>query len=550
MPDAPTPGAPTGLRTDVTSNIELIGTAVDVNALAADVTYREILANDFNSVTAENAMKWGVVHPAPDTWRFDDADALVSFAAAHGQRVRGHTLVWHNQLPGYINDTLSAQSLNDALDAHIDGLVGRYKGQVTSWDVVNEAIGDDANLRDSVFLRKLGAGYIEHAFRRAHEVDPDAKLVYNDYDIEWPNPKSDAALALLTDLRQKGVPIDGVGMQFHVSAYDFASFELREAAIRKRIQDFGALGLTVEITELDLRMASLPGSNNAAYQRNVYQRLVAICADEPACTAVTFWGFTDKYSWIDTAYGPDDPLLYNDELQPKPAYDGVRQALRGEVGPGLDFGFDTACGTTFAASSWCAPFEAIVVNPRDYMVASSGQIEVQSATRFRGDRALKASTQAAASAQALIGRRAIRAMTAGTLWGRVYIYIPSSVTATTLTFFSLGENAPPYHGASLGINDGKLQLVATTSGQSTTSTYVMPREVFKCVELRVDVAAGGAATAYVDGIQVATLVNIDTLPAAGMSNVNVGILYAVPATGAYAVYFDEAAYGTARLPCD
>src|SRR5215813_10336654 len=279
-PDAPTPGAPTGLRTDLTGNIEFIGTAVAANALAADITYGEILANDFNSVTAENAMKWGVVHPAPDTWSFDDADALVSFAAAHGQRVRGHTLVWHNQLPGYINDTLSTQSLIDALNAHIDGLVGHYKGQVTSWDVVNEAIGDDANLRDSVFLRKLGAGYIEHAFRRAHEVDPDAKLFYNDYDIEWPNPKSDAALALLTDLKQKGVPIDGVGMQFHVSAYDFASFDLREAAIRKRIQDFGALGLTVEITELDLRIASLPGSaNKAAYQSNVYQRLVAICAD-------------------------------------------------------------------------------------------------------------------------------------------------------------------------------------------------------------------------------------------------------------------------------
>ncbi len=306
----------------------LVGAAVSAPALAADALYASTLASEFSYVTPENALKWGWVQPVDSSsWDFAEADAIVAAAQAASQDIKGHALIWHTQLPSFVTDALTAKELKKLINHNIDTVVGRYRGVIRAWDVVNEAIADDGTLRDSVFSRKLGRDFIAHAFRRAHAADPKAKLIYNDYGTEIVNAKSDAVYELVSSLKCSGVPIHGVGFQMHLDA----RFAPSEAEIRGNFARFAELGLTINVSELDVQVAGLSGTRaeKLAIQQQIYQRVVAACVATPSCEAITTWGFTDRYSWIDSTVGADDPLEFDDAIARKPAYYGMVDGFAG-----------------------------------------------------------------------------------------------------------------------------------------------------------------------------------------------------------------------------
>ena len=210
----------TYLRDLATQRRFFIGTAVNTRALAGDETiYREVLKREFNMLVGENMMKYGELCPSEGHYNWTAADALVEFAEANDMRLRGHTLVWHHQLPSWLaSRTWTAPEVQDLLEQHIKTVVGRYRGRILAWDVVNEAIADEGGYRTySFWYRHLGPEYIPMAFRWAREADPHAILYYNDYSSEDISPKSDAIYDLVRELKQAGVPVDGVGWQMHVT---------------------------------------------------------------------------------------------------------------------------------------------------------------------------------------------------------------------------------------------------------------------------------------------------------------------------------------------
>jgi endo-1,4-beta-xylanase len=328
-PLAPSPPAATGVEplAAAAAPVRLVGAAVQASLLRTEPAYAAAVAHHFNYVTAEFEMKWGQIERQPGQRDYARADEIAAFAEARGMRIKGHALVWHGDSPAWL-ESLSPPEARIALEDHIRTTVGRYRGRIAAWDVVNEAIADDrSGLRDTVYLRKLGPTYIAEAFRRAHEADPDALLIYNDYGAEGRGRKSDDVYNLVRDLRAQGVPIGGVGLQMHVDAASRPA----AADIAGNMRRLADLGLLVNISEMDVRVARLPGTpaTRLEEQRRVYHDVVAVCAAEPRCHAITFWGFTDRYSWIDQFYGPDDPLLFDEAYRAKPAYFGVLDALRG-----------------------------------------------------------------------------------------------------------------------------------------------------------------------------------------------------------------------------
>ncbi|MEU1351369.1 endo-1,4-beta-xylanase [Streptomyces sp. NPDC005776] len=302
-----------------------IGTAVDMAALAADAPYRAKAAGEFTSVTPENVMKWEVVEPQRGTYDWAAADELVDFARANGQLVRGHTLVWHNQLPAWLTGgDFSADELRAILRRHITDEAGHFKGRIWQWDVVNEAFNDDGTLRDSIWLRKLGPGYIADAFRWAHQADPKAKLFINDYNIEGVNAKSTALHKLVVELLEQHVPIDGVGIQGHLSVQYNAPHDIAD-----NMKRFDDLGLETAITEADVRIPMPSDSTKQEAQAEGYDVLLRGCLLTRRCTDFTVWGFTDKYSWVpDTFEGEGAANLFDENYAAKPAYKALTQDLK------------------------------------------------------------------------------------------------------------------------------------------------------------------------------------------------------------------------------
>jgi endo-1,4-beta-xylanase len=302
---------------------KLVGTAVQ-SSLLSNPSYSDVAAREFSYLTAEYEMKWDVLEPSPGSSRFGAADTIVGFAQANGMRVKGHTFIWHGATPNWVNG-LSGPDLRLAVERHIASVGDYFRGRVDAWDVVNEAVADDGSgLRDTVFRQRLGDGYIGDAFRLARRADPGARLFYNDYGGEGLNAKSNRIYDLLRALLADGVPIDGVGLQMHVSA---ANRPL-DGAIAANIQRLAALGLTVHISEMDVKVNDGPGSPAARLelQRATYRDIVRICVQEPKCEAVTFWGFTDAHTWL----RGDTPLLFDASYRPKPAYFGVIDAFTGQ----------------------------------------------------------------------------------------------------------------------------------------------------------------------------------------------------------------------------
>jgi endo-1,4-beta-xylanase len=311
---------PTGVR---------IGTAVDMAALADDATYGKAVAAQFNTVTPENVMKWEVVEPKRGQLDFSEADKLVAFAKAHKQKVRGHTLVWHSQVPAWLTEGVKSGDIGKAelrriLKRHVKAEVRHFKGDIWAWDVVNEAFNEDGTLRDSLWLQQLGPDYIADAFRWAHKADPKAILFYNDYNTEGINPKSDAVYKLVKQLRSEGVPIEGYGVQGHLST-DYPLPEDMEANLHR----FGKLGLKTAVTEADVRITLPASAAEVQAQDNGYSYMLQSCLLERSCISFTVWGFTDKYSWIPGVFkGEGQANLYDESYQPKSAYEVVQRDLR------------------------------------------------------------------------------------------------------------------------------------------------------------------------------------------------------------------------------
>ena len=313
----------------------LIGTAVRPERLI-EPAYAATLAREFNLLEPEDAMKWEVVHPDPETFDFSKADRLVAFAAEHNMKVRGHTLAWHQQNPRWLTEgRYSPSQLSDILEKHIKTVVGHYRARVFAWDVVNEVF-DQQKLRDTIWQNQPGIGspqkdsvYIERCFRWAHEADPKALLFYNDAEAEAVNPKSDRIYAMVRDFKDRGVPIDGIGFQMHLGLHP------EIASIAENIGRFTAMGIQVHITEMDVALPINRDGNatgtDLQRQAEIYRQIAAACLSHPGCTAIQTWGFTDKYSWIGShsSHTQGAGLLFDQEYRPKPAYDSLRLALEG-----------------------------------------------------------------------------------------------------------------------------------------------------------------------------------------------------------------------------
>ncbi|RPK93996.1 MULTISPECIES: non-reducing end alpha-L-arabinofuranosidase family hydrolase [Streptomyces] len=290
------------------------GTAVAAGRLG-DSAYTAIADREFNMITPENEMKWDAVQPSRGTFNFGPADRIVDRARANGQRVRGHTTVWHSQLPAWVSSIGDANDLRSVMNRHITTTMTHYKGKVYAWDVVNEAFvdGPGGRLRSSVFQKVLGDGFIEEAFRTARAADSSAKLCYNDYNIEnWSDAKTQGVYNMVKDFKSRGVPIDCVGLQSHFGA------DGPPASFQTTLANFAALGVDVQITELDIAQASLTHYANA----------VKACLSVARCTGITVWGVRDKDSWR----SDESPLLFDNNGKPKPAYDAVMKALNSGSG--------------------------------------------------------------------------------------------------------------------------------------------------------------------------------------------------------------------------
>jgi len=327
--------SPATLREAAQSTGILVGAAVRPS-LFSESAYSATLAQEFNLVEPEDAMKWWTLRPDAATFNFHDGDEVVRFAQAHNMKVRGHCLVWDHDNPEWLaQGHFTPAQLSHLLQEHITTLMKHYAGQVFAWDVVNEAVDEHGHLRDSPWYNQPGIGladkgpaYIEQAFRWAHEADPHALLFYNDNGGEGLNKKSDAIYAMVKDFRQRGVPIDGVGLQMHISQLDLDS-----AAVAANIARLTALGVQVHLTELDV---SLPvdsdgtaSTKDLAKQGEVYGGILRACLQSPGCTAIQTWGFTDKYSWIGSHshHTRGDALPFDRAYKPKPAYYAIIEEL-------------------------------------------------------------------------------------------------------------------------------------------------------------------------------------------------------------------------------
>ena len=290
---------------------------------------RTTLSREFSMVWSGNYLKFSWLRPTPTTFDFFWADSMVAFALKNNMVVRGHTLVWHDQLSTWVTTgNYTAPQADSILVSHITTVMTRYKGKVGIWDVVNEAMGDDATIRTSSYwYQKLGPSYIERAFRLANSVDPTAKLFYNDYSIEGLNAKSDAVYAMMKDLLAKGVPIHGIGFQGHFIVGQLPTTQ----SMLSNFARFAALGLTIQITELDDRMPLPVSAANLTQQATDFSNIFSVCLQTTACNAVELSNTFDAETWVLTTFpGFGSPGILDETFQRKPAFTSVSKALGGK----------------------------------------------------------------------------------------------------------------------------------------------------------------------------------------------------------------------------
>ncbi|MET8266674.1 endo-1,4-beta-xylanase [Micromonospora arida] len=309
----PASGAGTTLKAAAAEKGRYFGAAVAVGKLSTSA-YTTILNREFNSVVPENEMKWSSTEPQQGTFTYSSGDRLVSHAQANGMSVRGHTLLWHAQQPGWAQG-MSGSALRNAAINHVTQVATHYRGKIYAWDVVNEAFADGGSggRRDSN-LQRTGNDWIEAAFRAARAADPGAKLCYNDYNTDGVNAKSTGIYNMVRDFKSRGVPIDCVGFQSHLGTSLAGDYQAN-------LQRFADLGVDVQITELDV----MTGGNQA----NIYGAVTRACLAVSRCTGITTWGVRDCDSWR----GSDNALLFDCNGNKKAAYTAVLDALNGGSTP-------------------------------------------------------------------------------------------------------------------------------------------------------------------------------------------------------------------------
>lgn len=324
-PPAPLVIDPNSLRAIATEKGMLIGTALSLNYFD-QAGYLDKVKNEFNIITMENAMKWASINPSRENFIFSGPDLAVQIAEENEMKMRGHTLVWHQQLPLWLTDKAdkwTKEELLGIMDNYIETVAGHFKGKIHSWDVLNEIFEEDGTFRQSMWFKTTGEDYIALALNKAHEMDPDAKLFINDYNVETINAKSDGLYNLVKKLLEENVPIDGVGFQCHFIAdqIDYDSFA-------KNVERFEALGLEVQLTEVDLRIKAPITDEKIAAQGEAYKKLMEISLAHNIRVFIV-WGVTDSQSWVPGFFvGYSSPLLFDGKYQPKPAYNGLIDALK------------------------------------------------------------------------------------------------------------------------------------------------------------------------------------------------------------------------------
>ena len=304
----------------------LIGAAVSPTLLSHG-PYADTLGREFNVAVAENAMKFAALHPAEARYDFCAADNLVTYAQTNGMAIRGHTLVWHESLPDWLTKGHYAPAeVEHILHDHINTAVNHFKGKLLSWDVVNEAISYSPPYgpQPSFWLDSLGPNYLDLAFTWAREADPDVKLFYNETGGEGLGAKSDAVYNLAKGMLNRGVPIDGIGLQMHLDVAKAPRF----ADISANIRRLGQLGLEVHITEMDVRLPVPATAANLAAQAAIYQDVVSACRANANCKALLTWGVSDANSWIPGFYpGYGSALLFDEQYRAKQAYQSVSTTI-------------------------------------------------------------------------------------------------------------------------------------------------------------------------------------------------------------------------------
>lgn len=336
----------------------LVGTAMNLAQIKGeDQQGVTLIKTHFNAITPENHTKWENIHPQPDTYNFEAADRFVEFGEQHGMFMVGHPLVWHSQTPQWVFEDangkpLDREALLQRMREHIQSVVGRYKGRIQAWDVVNEAVGDDGSMRASPWSSIIGEDYIEKAFQYAHEADPDAELYYNDYSLENPVKRA-TAVRLIKSLQEKGLRVTAVGTQGHWG-FDWPTLD----ELTKTITDFSSLGVKVMITEMEIEVlpTNYQGADIATtgewdekidpyrhgFPEDMQQKLAqryreffkVLLDHRDVVTRVTFWGVTDGDSWKNNwpVQGrTNHPLLFDRQGQPKPAFFSVVELAQQEL---------------------------------------------------------------------------------------------------------------------------------------------------------------------------------------------------------------------------
>ncbi len=321
-----------GLRYRAAAKNMFYGAATSEDRLRTDAAYRQAMIRECGIITPEYEMKWDRMRPSATTYNFVDSDYIVNFARQNGMLVHGHTLCWHRALPSWFFGTVNRSNAEQFLRDHIQAVVGRYRGQIHSWDVVNEVIETQDNtfnkLRNSLWYQYLGENYVDIAFRAAAQTDPSALLVYNEYGVEFDdNARRDAILGLLQRLKARRVPIHALGIQGHLRTADSAKFNANTTAFRKFLSDVAALGLKIIITEFDTDDRSLPTNTQ---QRDdgvgrLYGDFCSVVMNNPAVIGFITWGLTDKYTELNTSAPrpdrqPQRPLPLDLAMQRKSAW--------------------------------------------------------------------------------------------------------------------------------------------------------------------------------------------------------------------------------------
>ena len=308
-----------------------IGSAIDKFYLENNASYREKVIKHFDRISMENAWLWYKVHPEKDVYNWEEFDYLVSFAEQYNKDIIGHSLVYHDYLPQWVNDFNGTKNdWEEILKNHIQTLIGRYKGRIKAWIVVNEAFNSDGTLRSSVWLKHIGPQYIELAFKWAREADPTAKLFYNDFDLELNQTKLKAVLRTMKDLKVNGTPIDGIGTQLHINKEFPEVFEIYR--MTKQIQDEGWL---VYFSEIDISLnllgkTNIPTTHDLMQQKYLVKEIIrAFKQINPEQQyGISFWNVGDQDSWIRyTFHRIDFPCMFDDNYKAKPMYCGVKEAL-------------------------------------------------------------------------------------------------------------------------------------------------------------------------------------------------------------------------------